>query len=133
MKIRTWILIGITLCATTSWAAAAPTKPVEKASVALKRMMSDMVEKDILPVYCKGSEDKGMISPIYTPMKYEMRGTVNEDGEYEEKLKGYVARYGVRLWSSNKEGIPIIKDRLIIMETQKDKNNQDIWCIAVQR
>ncbi len=131
MKIRTWILIGITLCTTTSLAAVAPTKPVEKASVALKRMMSDMVEKDILPEYCKGNED--MISPIYTPMKYEMRGTVNEDGEYEEKLKGYVARYGVRLWSSNKEGIPIIKDHFIIMKTQKGKNNQDIWCIAVQR
>jgi hypothetical protein len=131
MKIRTWILVGITLFTTASWAAVAPIKPVEKASIALKRMMSDMVDKDILPEYCKGYEE--MVSSIYTPMKYEMRGTVDDDGEYEEEQKGYIARYGVRLWSSNKEGIPIIKDRSIVMKTQKDKSNQEVWCIALLR
>ena len=104
-------------------------KPAEKSSVAIKRIMDDLFNNDIPLPWCKKHEMLKV--SLYTPLKYELRGKVKEDGEYLPKDNEYTVGYTVRMWTTNQGGIPIIQDRYVILRTQKAEKGETEWCVAM--
>ena len=101
----------------------------EKSSVAIKRIMDDLFNNDIPLPWCKKHEMLKV--SLYTPLKYELRGKVKEDGEYLPKDNEYTVGYTVRMWTTNQGGIPIIQDRYVILRTQKAEKGETEWCVAM--
>jgi hypothetical protein len=69
---------------------------------------------------------------LFTPTKFEILGAPSSDTFYSEQSGAYWTNYTVRIWSTNKGGIPIVNDWSISVkygERQYSSPGNLAWCI----
>jgi len=100
--------------------------PPESGIDALKKILDDAIDGKhaLASQWCKATE--ALAANLYSPRSYRFLGDQSVDKEAKEK---YLSVFTVRIESSNRSGMPIIADWMVIIGYEERQSGGIGWCL----
>ncbi len=106
-------------------------KPATSSHSSLTKYLDTIVKGGSLGSnWCKDRTQ--FAAELFTPTKFEILDAPSADNYYNERSGAYWNNYTVRIWSTNRGGIPIVNDwsfSLKYAESQYSSPGNLSWCI----
>lgn len=100
--------------------------PPESGIDALKKILDGAIDgkHSLASQWCKASEV--LAANLYSPRSYRFLGDQSADKEAKGK---YLNVFTVRIESSNRSGMAIIKDWMVLISYEERKSGEIGWCL----